>query len=271
MEDCFMIKGNKIEKKPKYGMRKLSLGLCSVVLGFGLFMNGEVLRTSNSQNTVYASDSLAGGAISNNSLGDAKVKAENYGKVIVVSNLEEGHIVEYIIDYKNERGDVSNLGSIEIKDGKIVGRNGNFKMSEIVYNKKTNDKIKLKYTKEFKTLVLNTDKSKGLEKITLLLPGGAIENFYPKLFKNIELSPKTPKEPAPTNPKEEKPKKEEPKKDLPKKEEPKKDLPKKEEPKKDLPKKEEPKKDLPKKEEPKKEEPKKEEPKKEEPKKEEPK
>ncbi|MFM1524325.1 YSIRK-type signal peptide-containing protein [Helcococcus bovis] len=204
----------KFEKKPKYGMRKLSVGLCSVILGFGMFMNIGVLRPSNSQNTVYASDSLAGGAISNNSLGAEKIEVYNYGDIIVVTNLKDGQKINYTIEYEYERSSYGNTGYIEIKNGKILGTDGNFTRSVIKYNKRTEDKIRLRYTKDIKTLVLyDISKAKGLENITLSLPGGEIRKFSSTLFKSIESTPMpkkpnqesaptTPKEPAPTTPKE---------------------------------------------------------------------
>ncbi|MFM1540303.1 hypothetical protein [Helcococcus ovis] len=213
-----MIKGNKIEKKPKYGMRKLSLGLCSGILAFGMFFSSvgasrvafaEKIIQENNVNGFGLGEGLTGTIYGRT---DAVIKGTN----IEVTDLLPGSKFDYIFDYE---GGIT-YGNIEItKEGSIKISNGDpVKNAKIVFGVNKKYQIKLGYDLSNKKLILSGfDKVSNLKYIELKFEKLKGKDNIKK-FTADDFKPKKEEKPKET-PKKEKPEVEKPK-DTPKKEKP---------------------------------------------------
>ncbi|MFM1535526.1 YSIRK-type signal peptide-containing protein, partial [Helcococcus ovis] len=201
-----MIKGNKIEKKPKYGMRKLSLGLCSGILAFGMFFSSV-----GASRVAFAESRIGNGL----TFGDiplarifGKVDAKVEGKSIVVYNLIEGNKIKIAISYDSG----STSSEIKIVEGGIKLSDSNLSGSSAVikFNNKNNE-IKLSYDKNSHKLTLSGfDSNSPAKIIDLFFEDGGHKSFKKLDFDNKE-KPKVEipkKEDKPEKPKVEVPKKE---------------------------------------------------------------
>ncbi len=216
-----MIKGNKIEKKPKYGMRKLSLGLCSGILAFGMFFSSV-----GASRVAFAESSVVGDGLRIEIF--SKIDAKVEGKNIVVTNFPKEGTIKFEFDWEDETGNGYSSGNIDVRDGVIKLKDSNIgeKKAVIKFNK-NKYKIGLNYYPDDNKLILSGfDSDSHVKRIRLIFPDNTEKLFNKSQFDKPE-KPKVEvpkKEDKPEKPKVEVPKKEKPEvekpKDTPKKEKP---------------------------------------------------
>ncbi|MFM1565172.1 YSIRK-type signal peptide-containing protein, partial [Helcococcus ovis] len=179
-----MIKGNKIEKKPKYGMRKLSLGLCSGILAFGMFFSSVGASRVAFAESRIGTPGNSGLFNSSGAIILGKPEAKLAGKNIVVTNLKNGDKVGYLISFD---GGI-NQGEIEIiQDGIKITSSTSSNYAVIKFNSEKNQ-IKLHYDKntykltlsEFSGISVFENIQLTLPNVRTTLPGGKIKFDFNK-------------------------------------------------------------------------------------------
>ncbi|MFM1542361.1 hypothetical protein ABGF49_02960 [Helcococcus ovis] len=207
-----MIKGNKIEKKPKYGMRKLSLGLCSGILAFGMFFSSV-----GASRVAFAESSVVGDGLKINIF--SKIYAKVDGKTIVVNNFGDGEIIRYWLEWEDKSGSGNSSGEIKNNNKEISIFNFRKQKTKDIKFNSNKDEINVKYNKEQNKLILSGFGSEShVKKIELRFKDGSKESFDKSKFDTPKKEKPEVEKPKDT-PKKEKPEVEKPK-DTPKKEKP---------------------------------------------------